>query len=271
MLYYNQRILDENGVAVPKNFDEYMDAIKSTNKPDKGYYGLSIVTTEHPQAGFDFLEYIQLQGLDPIKDGKYNFTDPDVVKAVDQWRAVVKENAPLGLNSTMNRQLFADGKAAFMVNQPTIWAVVEKGAPEVQKDIRIIPTPFKRTLGDGIVGLHIPAGLDKETQDAAWTLIQFICKPEWQQKLELAVYALSGLDVSLPDEVLSKKPVYAAIAKADRNITPRGPLDKSILENSGEFYQLMTRTGVKLLSSTEPTADILAELQTQVQQVAPLD
>jgi multiple sugar transport system substrate-binding protein len=268
MLYYNQKLLDDAGVTVPGSYDEFVAAVAKGNHPDKGYYGLSAVTTEHPQIGQDLLEHIQWQGADPIKDGAYNFEDPQVVAAVDKWRNMIKANAPLGLNSTQNRQLFADGKALFMIAQPTIWAVVEKGASKA--DARLTATPFARTLGDGVIGLNIPAGIDKATQDAAWTLITFVTQPEWQRKFMQAVYSFAGLEVEIPAEVVATKPVYGALMAADFDIASRGPLEVPILKNSGEFYQIVTRAGVKLISTDDATADILAALQAQLEQAVPL-
>lgn len=269
MLYYNQKILDDAGVAVPTSYAEFVAAVAKATQPDKGYYGLSAVTTEHPQIGQDLLEHIQWQGAQPIKDGKYNFTDPQVVAAVDTWRNMIKTSAPLGLNSTQNRQLFADGKAAFMLAQPTIWAVVEKGA--AKGDARLTATPFAKTLGDGVIGLNIPSGTDKATQDAAWTLITFVTQPEWQQKFVAAVYSFGGLKVDLPADQVASKPVYGAIMNADFAVSSRGPLDPAILKNSGEFYQIVTRTGVKLISTDDPTEKVLADMQAQLEQATPLN
>jgi multiple sugar transport system substrate-binding protein len=268
MLYYNQKLLDDAGVTLPKSYDEFVAAVAKGNHPDKGYYGLSAVTTEHPQIGQDLLEHIQWQNADPIKNGKYNFKDPQVIAAVDKWRNMIKAHAPLGLNSTQNRQLFADGKAVFMLAQPTIWAVVEKGAAKA--DARLTATPFGRTLGDGVIGLNIPAGTSKATQDAAWTLITFVTQPEWQRKLMQAVYSFSGLKVDLPADVVKTKPVYGALMAADFNINSRGPLEPAILKNSGEFYQIVTRTGVKLISTDQPSSGVLADMQAQLERAVPL-
>jgi ABC-type glycerol-3-phosphate transport system substrate-binding protein len=272
MLFYNKKMLQDAGVALPKSYDEFVAAVNKLTNREKGIYGLSSVTTEHTQIGFDLLEHIEWQGLDAVKDGKYNFTDPAVVAAVDKWRNMVMKNSALGLNSTMNRQLFADGKAAFMFAGPWIWPVVEKEPKDVQANEDLIATPFKRTLGGGLVGLHIPAGLDKATQDAAWSFIEFAIQPQWEQRLAFLDDTLPALQVALPKEALdSSKPVYRAMMAANIDVSPRIPLVRAIRANDGDFNDICVKAAVRMLSTTTPTADILKDLQNKLEQSFPLN
>ena len=75
-------------------------------------------------------------GADWLKGGKYNFTDPAVVKAVDNWRQSVGY-APKGTNSATARQLFVDGKVAFLRDGPWVWGAVEKASAENKPNLRI--------------------------------------------------------------------------------------------------------------------------------------
>ncbi len=270
MLYYNKTMLDAAGVAVPTSYDEFVVAVAKVHNPDAGYYGFSAVSTEHPQIGFDLIEHAEWQGVHPILDGKYNFTAPEVVAAIDKWRNMVKAYAPLGLNSTMNRRLFADGKAAFMLNGSQIWAVVETGPDEVKANVEAIATPFAKNQGGGILGLHIPTGLPEDVQQAAWELIDFVIQPEWQEKLAVANVSASGLNIELPEDVLNSKAVYRSLRAAMEGVVPRSPMLTKVRENSAEFNEICMRTSMRLLSTDLPTADILADAQRQLEQAVPL-
>jgi multiple sugar transport system substrate-binding protein len=270
MLYYNKKMLSDAGVAVPTSYDEFVAAVAKVHNPDAGFYGFSAVSTEHPQIGFDLIEHAEWQGVHPILDGKYNFTAPDVVAAIDKWRNLVKTYAPLGLNSTKNRRLFADGKAAFMLNGSQIWAVVETGPDEVKSNVEAVRAPFASNMGGGVLGLHIPTGLPDDVKQAAWELIDFVIQPEWQEKLAVANFSAAGLNVTLPEDVLNSKSIYRNLQTAIEGVVPRSPLLQAIRENSAEFNEICMRTSMKLLSTDLPTADVLAEAQAQLEQAVPL-
>ena len=89
MLFYNDKRLKDAGVAVPKTPDEWLAAMKATTAADKGLFGLSTITAEHPNMVVEMASWVIGSGADWLKGGKYNFTDPAVVEAVDQWRQSV--------------------------------------------------------------------------------------------------------------------------------------------------------------------------------------
>ena len=125
-------------------------------------------------------------GADWLKGGKYNFTDPAVIKAVDGWRQSVSY-APKGTNSATARQLFIDGKVAFLRDGPWVWGAVEKAPANVKPDLKITGLPFPVTPGGASNSLHVAAKTDAKKKEAAWNFIQMAASPEWQHK-----YALTG-------------------------------------------------------------------------------
>lgn len=271
MLYVNEKILGDGGVAVPTSYEEYITAVGKLTNPDKGIYGLSTITTDHPNIVDDFHMTVRWQGGEPVKDGKYNLTDPAVVAAAEKWRNMVKGGAPLGNNSAMARQQFADGKTAFMLEGPWIWPVVMKGPAEVQKQIAIVATPFGKNLGGGVTSLEIPSGNDQTVQDAAWRFIAFTMDPKWQQRLTALTFAPSALKTELPADVMNSQPVFAAMTAANVNVEPRLPPVEKISANYGEYRKIVMTAAVKLLSTDVPTADVLAEAQQQLEQAVPLN
>ena len=121
MLFYNEKLLADAGVAVPTSFAEYQTAVAAMTKPDAGVFGLSAVTTEHPTVAEDLHRYIGYAGTSVIKDGKYNLTSPEVIAAVETYRNVVGKNAPLGNNSAVAHQLFPIAPRTACERAPATW------------------------------------------------------------------------------------------------------------------------------------------------------
>lgn len=141
MLFYNEKRLKEAGLAVPKTGDEWLAAMKATTAADKGLFGLSTITAEHPNMVVEMASWVIGSGADWLKGGKYNFNDPAVVKAIDNWRTSINY-APKGTNSATARQLFIDGKTTFLRDGPWVWGAVEKAPADVKPNLKVAGLPF---------------------------------------------------------------------------------------------------------------------------------
>src|SRR4029079_671351 len=119
------------------------------------------------------------EGLDWVKGSKYNFTDPQVVAAVDQYRRWMRF-APRGTNSTVARQLFIDGKAAFLRDGPWIWAFVEKAPEAMRPTLEVARVPFRKVTGGTSNSIHIAASIANPKQELVWKFIELAASPKWQ-------------------------------------------------------------------------------------------
>ena len=117
VLFYNEQKLKDAKLGAPKNADEWLAAMKATTDAGKGQFGLATITAEHPNMVVEMASWVIGSGADWLKGGKYNFTDPAVVKAVDNWRQSIAY-APKGTNSATARQLFIDGKVDVPARRP---------------------------------------------------------------------------------------------------------------------------------------------------------
>ena len=160
MLFYNEKLLADAGVAPPKNWEEYKAAVAKVTKPDAGIFGLSAVTMEHPTVIEDIHRYARWAGTSVVKDGKYNLTSKEFLAAFDAYRTTVGKNAPLGSSSAVGRQLFVDGKTAFLIDGPWVWSWLEKASPAVRPNLKMVRAPFEPQLA--------PAG-SRSTCPTAWT------------------------------------------------------------------------------------------------------
>lgn len=93
MFYYNEKLLQDAKVAVPKTSDDLIKAIAATTDVKTGRFGWGAPTTEHPNLFVEVGTWVTGEGASWFKGGQYNFTDPAVIRAVDKFRAAVR-NAP---------------------------------------------------------------------------------------------------------------------------------------------------------------------------------
>ena len=90
--------------------------------------------------------------------------------------------APPGTNSAVARQLFIDGKAAFLRDGPWVWATLQKAKPEMRPVLKMAQLPFPVLTGGASNSLHIPAKLDPQKKKLVWEFIALAATPAWQEK-----------------------------------------------------------------------------------------
>lgn len=268
MLFYNEKRLKDAGIAVPKTPDEWLNAMKATTAADKGQFGLSTITAEHPNMVVEMASWVIGSGADWLKGGKYNFNDPAVIKALDNWRQSVTY-APKGTNSATARQLFVDGKTAFLRDGPWVWGVVEKAPAEVKPHLKIAGLPFPVEPGGASNSIHIAAKADAKKKDAVWNFIVLATSPEWQR-----AYGLTGSPAPRKNALTAAD--YAAnphlqvindVAGKAQNLFPSVPAARA---GYNDFATQVTKAGMRMISTQDPTARVLADLQKELERALPL-
>ena len=268
VLFYNEQKLKDANLGMPKSADEWLAAMKATTDAGKGNFGLATITAEHPNMVVEMASWVIGSGADWLKGGKYNFTDPAVVKAVDNWRQSVAY-APKGTNSATARQLFIDGKVTFLRDGPWVWGALAKSPAEVRPNLKIGALPFQVTPGGASNSLHLAAKTDAKKKEAAWNFVQMAASPEWQNR-----YALTGSPAprkgALKPSDLQANPHLKVIndeaAKA-RNLFPEV---QKVRADYNDFATLVTKAAMKMISTQEPTPKVMAELQSELERNVPL-
>ena len=268
MLFYNEQKLKDAKLDVPKTTDQWLAAMKATTDASKGNFGLATITAEHPNMVVEMASWVIGSGADWLKGGKYNFTDPAVVKAVDGWRQSVTY-APKGTNSAQARQLFIDGKVTFLRDGPWVWGAVAKAPADVKPSLKIGALPFAVTPGGASNSLHLAAKTDAKKKDAAWKFIELAASPEWQNR-----YALTGSPAPrkgvLTAADLAKEPQLKVINDEAAKAQNLFPAVQTVRANYNDFATAVTKSGMKMISTQEPTDKVLAELQKELEKTVPL-
>ncbi|WP_342364290.1 ABC transporter substrate-binding protein [Terrarubrum flagellatum] len=270
LLYYNEAMLKEAGVDVPRTPDELIKAIQAITKPDKGIFGWGATTSEHPNIFVDWASWVTGSGASLFtKDGGYNFTAPEVVKALDQFRVAVK-NAPKGVSSEAMRQLYIDGKVA-MFRDGAFFSSQIKTAPEATRaNLKAAMMPFPVIPGGTSNSIHIPAKLDPQRQQLVWEFIEMISKPEWQTKYTQAIKVPAPRKGSFTPDMAAADPMIALAAKASEAAVNIFPTTDAARTNYNQIAKMVGESGMRLINSDRPTEAILKELQDQLNRRVPL-
>jgi multiple sugar transport system substrate-binding protein len=268
MMFYNDEMLQKAGVAVPQNLDQFAAAVAKITDRNKGVFGLSATTTEHPNLLLEFNQFLIWQGAEFVKDQKYNLLDPKVIAAVERFRQIFAPNAPVGINSTVARQLFSDGKAAFLIDGPWDWG--DRGQAAIRDHFKMVPAPFSPRVGGAANSLHIAAGIDPQKKDLVWKYYLMLTESKWQERYAILTSSPPGRLNVLSEQTKTEKPYLATILEAADGAVPVIPRVAAIRGNYNEYTATVVRTAVRILTTQDPIQGLLSNLQAQLEKVAPL-
>ena len=269
MYYYNEKMLADAKVGVPKTSDELLKAIAATTDANAGRFGYGAPTNEHPNVFVEIGTWVTGEGASLFKNGQYNFTDPAVIRAIDKFRVAVK-SAPKGTSSEQARQLFMDGKIAMLRDGPWVAAAIKKAPDATRPNLKMGMMPFATIPGGTSNSLHIPAKIDPEKRKAVWEFIRMTTTPEWQAKFTLLTSSPAPRRNALPAADIAARPDLVMINNAAAEAANLFPESVTVRENYNEFAKVFVESGMKLMTTDRPTADIMRDLQADMTKRIPL-
>jgi multiple sugar transport system substrate-binding protein len=269
LLYYNERLLAEAGVSVPTTPQEWLTAIERATKRDQGQFGLVATSVEHPNLVVEAGTWVMGQGLDWLRNGRYDFANPAVVAAVEQYRRSMRF-APPGMNSTTGRQLFMDGKAAFLRDGPWIWAFVERAPEAIRPHLKVARVPFPKETGGTSNSIHMAANLAPAKRDLVWRFMELAASPKWQSEYVLRSAAPAPRRGALPADAATRLPHLKLVMDAAASAVSVFPSHPALQESYNEYASLFGRAMMRLITSDEPTDRVLANLQRELERAIPL-
>ncbi|MBV9538063.1 MAG: extracellular solute-binding protein [Acidisphaera sp.] len=270
MMFYNDKLLADAGVAVPANWADWLAAVPKITRRNDGIFGVSAVTTEYPTIPLDLLRNIVWSGQSFIEGERYNLTDKAVIADVERYRSVTGANAPPGSNSTIIRQLFVDGRTGFLVDGPWVYTLLAKATAETRPHLKMAKAPFAPPIGGASNSLHLAAGLDRATADAAWSFVLFTTQPQWQTRYTELSNCPSPRRNALSSQMAQAHPELVTINDAVVGAIPAVPDNQGLRSNWVEANKILQRASVQVLSTQTPVADILRQTQAELERAAPL-
>lgn len=238
VMYYNQTVLEAEGIALPKTLDE-MDAFleKATTFNEDGTtkrYGTVL-------AGWDywyFEMFFKNNGVKVVSDDgqSTDINSEQAVKITEKMKEWVDKGWAYfaygtGASSNM-RQLFWDGKAASVIHTSSLYdTYVSKVGDSFKVGMAWLPggndgKTFTSEVGGAV--LLIPAKASQAQKNAAWAFVSFLTNPEinlyWADKTGYFPTRQSVVGTDAYKEYLERKPAMSAVVDMAEWINPRNQL-----------------------------------------------
>jgi multiple sugar transport system substrate-binding protein len=271
VLGWNEAAFEEAGLAgPPTSSEELIEFARELTVDTDGdgaidRYGFVFPTVTHP--GVETTATAFLFEADP--DGHWvneaGELNRDAIKtAWSQMRRLIEDGSvPLGLDNNAKRQFFVEGRAAMMLEGPWIQGNINSAAPEIGEHLRVAPTPFSGTVFGGASNvLAVPADIDPERQELAWSFIELFMSEEWQAKYAtIAGQPPARADV-LDDEFLAENPnmqEFVAQANIAKDYIPPG-----MAENFTRFRDLVVEATLAAVVQEQDMDAVLDQLENDV-------
>ena len=153
-LLYNKKLLDEAGVGLPKTVDEFYAAAKAVKeKTGQWGYAFNNNTSNALQTYINSMQWVIGMGSDWSQDNRGITADvPKTVEAVTWIKRFLDEGiSPRGLDATVVRTLFAQGKVAFLFDGPWVMTQVKGSNPDLYPSVgfAVVPTPTHAAITGG--------------------------------------------------------------------------------------------------------------------------
>ena len=117
---------------------------------------------------------------------------------------------------------------------------------------------------------NVARTIDPEKRKAVWEFIRMTTTPEWQAKFTLLTSSPAPRRDALPAADVAARPDLVLINKAAADAVNLFPESVAVRENYNEFAKVFVESGMKLMTTDRPTADIMRDLQADLSKRIPL-
>jgi multiple sugar transport system substrate-binding protein len=272
---YNEDILAKEGIAVPKNWDEFLAAARKTTKAQNRNGIVDQFGTGHETKGgggqylSEMMNYTLDAGARWTDDsGKVTIDTPAMIEGLRRWKTVVKESlTPRDLSAGEVRQLFADGKIAMKMDGPWLWPIIQNG--KAKDHIKLTMSPFRPPVGGSSNVLAIATDIAPENKKLVWDFIAIATSDAYQ-----STYATLGASPP-PDpradvggataltphfDLLVAATKAAADAKVDR-------IPKGLELQFNEFSKMIMEESQRMIIEDLDTKAVAATMQAKAEAI----
>ena len=183
VLYYNKKIFEEKGLAVPTTQTEMYEVASKLTDRDNGYYGV-VSRGARSASVTQFAGYLFSNGGDYITDGKASLTTPAAIKTFKFYGDMLRNFGPPGvLNMSWPQaaDLFAQGKVGMYTDASSLYYAVaspEKSKIAGQVGVAMLPAGDAGSKPYNVCPWGLSMGVNSGQKDAAWELIRWLTSKE---------------------------------------------------------------------------------------------
>lgn len=214
ILYYNTDMLEENGLSVPTNWDEYKAAAEKLTKDN--VVGLGFENS----IGLSFPTYVHQAGGSTIdaEENKVIFDTPEAKEALEFLNDMVSNKvARLAGEDGFMSGPFGRGDVAMYVGSSAGLAFVSAEAEgKINWDVAPLPKGKEAATAFQGTNLTIFESASDEEKLAAWEYMKFLTSKEqtvhWATKTGYVPVRTSALDLPEWQEFVKENPEYGVAA-----------------------------------------------------------
>ncbi len=153
-MLYNKKLLDEAGVGIPTTIEEFYRAAKAIKeKTGQWGYGFNNNLANGLHTYIVSMQWVIGFGADWSRpDRTISANDPKTIEAITWIKRFLDEGiSPRGLDSTVVRTMFAEGKVGFLFDGPWVMTQVKGSNPTLypQVGFAVMPTATKAAITGG--------------------------------------------------------------------------------------------------------------------------
>jgi multiple sugar transport system substrate-binding protein len=266
-MIYNEKLLNDAGVAVPTTPEELVAAAKTlTVGPDQFGYG----TTTIP--GSNLFTHIAVwivgAGGHITDDNGPTINSPEAVQGVSYWVDLVKSGVtPTSMETGPLRQLLQQGKLAMWFDGPWGQGFIKTAPPEVQPNLKVAQLPFPHIFGGSSNVIAIPKDIPDNEKQLSWEFLQSLTTPEAQRDYNLMYCTPTArTDVEVPEaDVAASCPVIDPWVQALNSPNLVDYFPKALATQTSDLINMTSETLQRLITSDASVQDELDSLQKQLE------
>ena len=176
-------------------------------------------TSDEQQSYISTMQWVLGFGSDWAQaDATPTANAPKTIEAIEwQMKLLDAKLIPVGMATLDTRNLFKDGKAAFMIDGPWVMTLVKTDNADLYPSIGYAapPTPTHAAITGGAF-FTIPKGA--ANKDLAWQYIDMINQEDWQRRWLEDLVQIPGQSVPASDAFLADNPWVANIDRDCRQV-----------------------------------------------------
>jgi multiple sugar transport system substrate-binding protein len=272
VMAYTQAMLDEAGVALPTNWEEFHEAARTLTKDTDGdglidQYGVGISTAGGPGPYLsEMLNFVLDAGAYlTTPEGEPAFDTPEMAEGLGRWKTLIDEGlTPVDLPSGDVRQLMFEGKTAMRLDGPWIYgAVIKNASPEMLEKLVLVAPPFHPPVGGSSNVITMPSELDEDRKQLVWDFIELVTSEEWQKKFAELGASPSPRPGAIPADIEQAVPHFQLLLDTMNEAAAAGvdriPTGYEVEFN--EFGKLIQEETQRMIIEDLDPADAAARMQ----------
>lgn len=168
-LFYNKKMLKQEGVEVPKTWVELKNAAKKLTK--NGIFGMAVGSPKNEEATFQFLPWMISAG------GSYDKLNSEgTIKAATFWRDLISEGlmskeTPTWGQGDAQKQFSAE-KVAMFIGGPWMVSQIKEDNPNIEFGVAMMP--IDKVNASVLGGENLGITSNAKDIDLAWDLLKYI-------------------------------------------------------------------------------------------------